>query len=191
MGNEQNSEQLKEILEQQKELQLQSFKQSTDKIIIEKIAEYKQKQDEAPKSEKQKKGKTLNDFLDFTNAYTSNASTVNRSLALGGIAIIWIFKRPDPAHPIIKGLLDIPLLLLAASLALDLLQYFFGAVAWKIFYERKYWIWKKKKSFESSYASDITAPNFISVPIYILWLLKIVSMMVAYYFLIVYVTKEL
>ncbi len=191
MGNEQSSEQLKEIFDQQKELQLQSFTQSTDKIIVDKIAEYKQKQDEVAKSEKQKKGKTLNDFLSFTNAYTSNASTVNRSLALGGIAIIWIFKRPDPNQPIIKGLLDGPLLLLATSLALDLLQYFFGAVAWKIFYERKYWIWKKKKNFESSFVNDITAPNYISGPIYALWFFKILFMIIAYYYLIVYLIHEL
>ncbi len=175
---------------EQQELQLQSFKEATDKIIAEKITEYKQKLDEAAKSEKQKKGKTLNDYLGFLNAFTSNASTVNRSLALGGIAIIWIFKKPETTHAITKGLLNLPLLLLAGSLALDLLQYLFGAVAWKIFYEIKYRIWKKN-NYDSAYASDITAPNWISLPIYILWLSKIAAMMVAYYFIIVYLLKEL
>jgi|SRR5580693_6804405 hypothetical protein len=38
---------------------------------------------------------------------------------------------------------------------------------------------------------DNTATNWNSVPIYILWLLKILAMMAAYYFLIDYLTREL
>jgi len=137
-----------------------------------------------------KRGKSLNDYLSSMNAYTSTASTVNRSLAIGGIAIVWMFKKPD-THTIEKGILNIPLLLLAGSLALDLLQYFFGAIAWKLFYERKYWIWKNKKNFDHAYVSDIPAPNLISVPIYIIWFAKILAMIVAYYYLLSFLLTKI
>ncbi len=173
------------------EKQLQEFSGAVDSLIVEKIDEFKKKQAEAFKAEKQKKGRPLSDYLTFINFFSSNASTVNRSLALGGIAIIWLFKKPEISHGIQKDLLNTPLLLLALSLALDLVQYFFGAVAWKIFYERKYWLWKKKHSYENDYVSDITAPNFISTPIYIFWFVKIIFMMAAYYYMIQYLRQIL
>jgi hypothetical protein len=159
--------------------------------MSDKLDEFKIKQNAVVQAEQHKKGKSLNDYLEFMGAYTSNASAANRSLALGGIGIIWLFKKPESGLVIQKNLLNFPLLLFAISLALDLLQYFFGAVAWKLFYERKYWIWKNKMKYDNNYACDIPAPNFISVPIYIFWISKILVMIIAYTLLLKYLVNIL
>lgn len=180
-----------DALQQQLADQLEVFRAASDKIIVQKLEELKSTPPPSAKVESQKKGKSLNDYLEFIRFFTTNASTVNRSLALGGIAIVWIFKKPDSLPAIHKGLLNGPLLLLTLSLALDLLQYFFGAIAWKIFYERKYWVWKHKKQFENEYALDIQAPNWISLPLYLFWLFKIASMIIAYIALLQYLARQL
>lgn len=141
------------------------------------------------KKDEPKKGRTLSSYLELINYFSSNASNINRNLALAGIAIIWIFKKPSDSAPIIPGLLNFPLWCLAISLCIDLLQYFFGSFAWKIFYERKYYLWKKN-NFKLGVVKDIEAPNYISIPIDILYLAKIVFMLIAYYNIIIYLFNK-
>jgi len=74
------------LLQKQIQAQLQLLTEASDKIIEQKIEEFKTKQATSTKVENQKKGKTLNDYLEFTRFFTVNTSTVNRSLALGGIS---------------------------------------------------------------------------------------------------------
>ena len=133
-------------------------------------------------TEPPQKGLSLSGFLDLARFFSTQASAANRSLALGGIAIIWLFKKPEKG-PIVAGLLNLPLFFLALSLALDLLQYFIGGVAWNWFYERKYRQWEEKQ-FDTAFAKDIEAPNYISRPITWLFYLKIISMGTAYFFII-------
>ena len=144
---------------------------------------------EAATDEPPKKGLELSGFLELARFFSSQASAANRSLALGGIAIIWLFKKPEKG-PIVAGLLNLPLLFLALSLALDLLQYFIGGVAWNWFYERKYRQWKDKQ-FDAAFAKDIEAPNYISRPITWLFYLKIMCMGTAYFFIIRYLARIL
>jgi hypothetical protein len=54
---------------------------------------------------------------------------------LGGIAIIWIFKRDTP--PMIDRYLIFPLALLAILLFLDLTHYVVGGKTWLTFYRRE------------------------------------------------------
>jgi hypothetical protein len=162
------------------------------KDAIEQIVDaYLEKINVTKKVEDQKKGKPLGDYVAVSNSYTTAASTVNRSLALGGIAIIWIFKRDDVTHSITPGVLNLPLLFLAISLALDMFQYFVAGIAWTWFYERKYWLWKHKKEFKAGYAQDIPAPNVISIPLYGLWFLKILFMGLAYWKILCYLSYHL
>lgn len=130
------------------------------------------------------KGLALSGFLELARFFSTQASAANRSLALGGIAIIWLFKKPEKG-PIVSGLLNLPLFFLALSLALDLLQYFIGGAAWNWFYERKYREWERQR-FNAAFAKDIEAPNYISRPITWLFYLKIMSMVAAYFFIIRY-----
>ncbi|MBS1772251.1 MAG: hypothetical protein JST82_05280 [Bacteroidetes bacterium] len=139
-----------------------------------------EKADAKTKVEEQRKGKKLGDFVDFISFYTVQTSTVNRSLALAGIAIIWIYIKPKDGQLPHVGAFKIPLLCLVVSLGIDLIQYLFGSIAWTLFYEIKYHKWKRK-GYPPEYAHDITAPNYISQPINLLFLAKIILMIVAYY----------
>lgn len=149
-------------------------------FIEQKAKEILTKQLSEQKAEEIKKGRPLSGFLELTGFYTTQASSINRSLALAGVAIIWIFKKPAENLPIARGLLNFPLWCLVISLSLDLLQYFFGSIAWRVFYERKYNSWKKRK-FETEYAKDMEAPNSISLVLDALFLFKIIFMIAAYW----------
>jgi hypothetical protein len=149
------------------------------KLIEEKVKGELAKQAAAEKSATLIKGKPLSGFLDFISGFSTQASSINRSLALAGVAIIWLFKNPIDKPPIVPPLLDFPLICLVFSLGLDLLQYFFAAIAWRFFYEYKYSIWKKN-NYDDAYAKDINAPNAISLPIDIIFFLKIAAMILAY-----------
>jgi len=162
-----------------------------EKFIEKKIIEVQEKQAARETLEQTKKGKPLHDYLEFTGFFSGTASTVNRSLALGGIAIIWLFKKPQNAQEVIPDLLNYPLWCLGISLGLDLLQYVFGAIAWNLFYERKYWLWKKRHNYSSTYAKDIKAPNTISIPIHILFLAKIVFMGIAYWHILKFLQTKI
>ena len=140
--------------------------------------------------DEQKKGRTLSSYLELVTFFSSNASSINRSLALAGIAIIWIFKKPSDTMPIVKGLLNIPLLYLAVSLSIDLLQYVFGAIAWLLFYENKYSKFESN-NFDPKLAKDIVAPNWISLPIHLLFLAKIVCMAIAYYHIFIFLISRI
>ncbi|MES1181704.1 MAG: hypothetical protein ABUL44_02820 [Flavobacterium sp.] len=176
-------------VDQQINIRLENIITSYENIIQQKNEELEQKRAQSKEQEEQKKGKPLSGFLEFTGYFSNQASTVNRSLVLGGIAIIWIFKKPEDKE-IVKNLLNTPLFCLACSLALDLLQYAFGAIAWMLFYECKYSKWKKQK-YPADYVKDIEAPNAISLPITILFVLKIVFMCIAYYHILLFLKDRL
>lgn len=127
------------------------------------------------------KGKHIHAYLDDYDYYTGKTSDINRSLALAGVAIIWIFRNPESSQALFPETLLIPLWFLVISLILDLLQYFLGAMLWGIFYEYKYHLWKRKKTITDEMAKDIEAPNILSVPLIVIFFAKIVSMVFAYY----------
>ena len=160
-----------------------------DEIVEEKIAKIELEKAVNKFSQEQKKGKSLNEYLEFIRFYSTQASIVNRTLSLSGIAIIWIFKKQANLPPI-KDLLNFPLWCLGISLAIDLLQYTFGAIAWNIFYEYKYNKWKKN-SYDMSYSKDISAPNGISLPITLLFFTKIIFTGIAYFEILKYLLKVL
>jgi hypothetical protein len=77
--------------------------------------------------------KTIDDYKKDYEYYTSKASEIGRSLALGGIAVIWIFKTTSTDGSLtIPSLLIAPLIWLVISLSLDLLQYVIGGLIWFI-----------------------------------------------------------
>lgn len=156
----------------------------TLQVKIEELEKKVAEKDDKKTVEEQKKGLPLNGFLAFTNSFSTQASAVNRSLALGGIAIIWLFKWPKDGE-LDPELLNLPLFFLVLSLAIDLIQYFAGALAWLIFYETRYRKWKKR-GFKPEEAKDIEAPNAISMPLWALFIMKILAMGVAYWYIIKY-----
>lgn len=135
-------------------------------------------------------GKPLDDYLEDYAYYTGKASDINRSLALAGVAIIWLFRNTGDGQPLFPLSLLHPLFFLVVSLGLDLMQYFFGSASWGIFYEYNFWRRKKKKISEEK-AADLEAPNALSVPITLLFFAKIVCMTIAYIELFLFLKSKI
>lgn len=179
------NEQIEQLV-QQRVAQLMELAMIATQKGLQEIAEKEKKKAE----ENLPKGISLDKYNEFSRFFTTKTSEINRSLALGGIAIIWLFKKPSDGHLLQKDLLNLPLLLLVISLSIDLLQYFFASVAWRIFYERKYWLWKTKKVSNET-VKDIEAPNEISLIIDGLFLAKIVFMILSYCHIFYFLSKLL
>ena len=142
-----------------------------------------------PVPEKHKEGMSLDEQCEQIRFYSMQTSAINRSLALAGIAIIWLFKNPDK-QGIITHLLNLPLLLLGISLALDLLQYFWGTIMYRRFYGKKLELWKTNKMSDEN-SGNIMIPGYIKTVIDWIFYAKIMTMMAAYIFIILYLTKVL
>ena len=110
------------------------------------------------------------------------ASSTSRQLAFAGIALIWIFKTGNsPPIALPKDLL-FPSGFLIFGLACDLLQYLFATVIWGSFHRYHE---KKKNAIEED--STIGAPKYLNWPTNLLFYSKILSVLIAYYFLLKYV----
>ena len=133
------------------------------------------------------KGIPLKDFPVQIRFYSGQASTIVRNLVLAGIAIVWIFKRPDAGKPVIQGLLNTELFLLALALFLDLLQYVWGTIFWRYFYSDQRKVAENKVITEPNYGDDIDTPGFISWPIDLLFYAKIIVLFFAYAGILKYV----
>lgn len=143
--------------------------------------------------ETEKKGKHLNSYLDDFYFFTGEASKINRSIALAGIAVIWLFKTSENATSILPRLpkeLYLPLLILILSLVLDLLQYVVGSLFWGIFYRVNLFRWKKSK-IDSQKVKDLESPNILSYTITSIFYLKIVAMILAYIFLLLFIKDKI
>ena len=111
-------------------------------------------------------------------AHTGKASDVSRQLALGGLAIIWLFYKDDSAANLkIDPVLGLPTFLFVLALGFDLLQYLALSLVWG------FWIKIKEKQLLKSPQSDpdIEAPKHINKPGEVLFLVKILLVCVAYY----------
>lgn len=138
------------------------------------------------------KGKPIHDYLVDYDYYTAKASDINRSLALAGVAIVWLFRNPEGSKTLFPDPLLYPLWFLIISLGLDLLQYFLGAIFWGIFYEYKFHLWKRvKNKLTDEQVKDIEAPNLLSIPLVVIFFAKISAMVYAYYELFVFLQNKI
>jgi hypothetical protein len=96
---------------------------------------------------------------------TGKTSDISRQLAFAGFAVIWIFKDTNLKVP---NELIIPGIFLGITLLLDIFQYFFLGTAWWIVYK---WISKCEQTW-------------ISYCGWIFYVLKIMSLIVAYFYII-------
>lgn len=123
-----------------------------------------------------------NDYYGFT----SKASDVARQLAFAGIAVVWIFKAGDTAHPSIPGALLPPLLSFGVALGLDLLQYAFASAIWGIF------SWRKERWIERHSATkdeEFQAPECLNWPALIFFWGKIAAAAIGHALLIAHIAK--
>lgn len=109
--------------------------------------------------------------------YTGKVSDLSRQLSFAAIAIVWIFKIDDKGEYNIPGDLTLPLVLIVMSLLLDLCQYIYGAVFWKVVARKK-----ELEHVETEEEFGIY-PQWLW-PMDILLLLKVAFMIAAYGFLL-------
>lgn len=124
----------------------------------------------------------LKDAREHYYFYTGKVSDIARQLALGAIAIIWLFRTGDISASVIPRALAPPLKLVVAGLALDLLQYSFGAALWGLCQ------WYKETS-ETPEDEQFTAPRAINWPALACFWLKVAAIAIAYFQLLRYLAS--
>ena len=123
----------------------------------------------------------LSEYKKDYYSYSGLASTTSRQLALAGIALIWIFKTQVQDVYNLPNELLLPAICLIAALASDLLQYVAGSIIWEFFHR-----YHEKKRESITQDPDIEAPFYFTWPINLFFYSKIVSVLVAYYYLFQY-----
>ena len=137
------------------------------------------KEEERPPSVARKVDKTLPTLTlerayESVDYYTGKASEINRQLSLAGLAVIWVFKTDTGGRQIVPDDLFLPGLLLVVGLALDLLHYVVMGELWERYTKRK----------DDRGEKEFRVPKILNWPGDAFYYLKIVSVLVAYYFLI-------
>ena len=115
--------------------------------------------------------------------YSGKTSEILRQLGFAGIALVWIFKTGVEANPTIPNNLVIPAFLIVVGLTLDLSQYVTASAIWGI-YNR----WKEKKG--TSDEEDFEAPRFINWATLFFFWTKILCMITAYIFIIIFLRSR-
>ncbi len=124
----------------------------------------------------------LSDYQKTYYEFSGKTSDIARHLAFAGIALIWIFKTgAAPAHKIPQEL-HIPTILLALTLAFDLLQYVAGTAIWGIFQ------WYQERKLENIKDDpELTTPSWFKSPQLFFFCLKVITILWAYYLLMNYI----
>ena len=124
----------------------------------------------------------LKDAREHYYFHTGKVSDIVRQLALGAIAIVWLFRSGDTAALAIPSELLAPLKLVVAGLALDLLQYAFGAGLWGFFQ------WRKERSGALE-TEEFKAPDWINWPALACFWFKVLTIACAYWILLKYLAN--
>lgn len=126
----------------------------------------------------------LKDAREYYYFHTGKVSDIVRQLALGAIAVVWLFRSGEAGSFAIPRELLLPLKLVVAGLALDLFQYASGAALWGIFQ------WRKERGgiLESD---EFKAPNWINWPALICFWFKVIVIAYAYWLLLVYLVRAI
>lgn len=111
-------------------------------------------------------------------------SSVNRQLAFAGIAVIWIFRKSDIGSINIDKDLTLPSLLFVVSFFLDILQFLSQSLIWYSYY----WYKRNEGALEDKEMNEPERPNIIPWSFLIL---KVIALIIAYWFLGLYLWKEL
>jgi hypothetical protein len=129
--------------------------------------------------------KNLGEWREEATYFSGKASESTKTLALGGLAIIWLFKLDTSGGPILEKLFLPPLALLTFSLTLDLLHYVVGAFIWHNFF-----IWHEKNTKQKK-QHDIRAQPWKRNVVDFFFYTKISVMVIAYVWLFIIVLDKL
>jgi len=120
---------------------------------------------------------------DEFNYFSGQASTISRQIALGGLAIIWIFNERKESVSLPHEL-TFPLLLILASLAADLLQYLYGSIVWGVIHDRH----ERKRASENS---TIYVSRLFDTPTWLLFVAKFLCLIIAYAQLFIFINQRI
>jgi hypothetical protein len=110
--------------------------------------------------------------------YSGKVSDISRTLALAGIALIWVFKVDSKVGPHVPNELILPAFLLVLALSADFLHYVVATISWGT-YQR----YKEKAGVTEK--DQFLAPSWINWPTtFFLFPLKIIFVSTAYILLL-------
>ena len=115
--------------------------------------------------------------------FSGKASDHGRTLSLWGLAIVWLLRTEADQGFTIPRALFFPAFFLVSSLALDLLHYVSGAVAWGSFAR-----YKELKKIKSD--SDFKAPRWLNWPTNTAFALKLLAVGIGYILLLIYIANH-
>lgn len=125
----------------------------------------------------------LEKYRDDSYEFSKQTSELIRQFAFAGIAIIWIFKIDKPGLHLIPQELIYPLLMLVIALIFDLCQYLIPTIIWTIYYRIM------ERRHHQNTEVDMKASGWWSVPGWICFSFKTLTLINGYYFIIKYLTK--
>ena len=126
----------------------------------------------------------LQEYRDTFYVFSGRASDLNRQLGFAAIAIIWLFKKSAGDQPAIPVELFIPGTLVVSSLALDMAHYCVAAFIWRRFY-----VGKEKDNV--SEVADIDHSDWLELPIWLCFLLKISCIIAAYILILIFLANNI
>jgi hypothetical protein len=120
-------------------------------------------------------------LVDVRKAYYEFSGTVSkiaRTLALSGIAVIWVFKTDSVDRPHLPRELVLTTFLLVAALALDLMHYVTAIVVWGTYH-------RVKERQHTTEATEFEVPRWFNWPTtFFLFPSKVIALAAAYVFLL-------
>ena len=116
--------------------------------------------------------------------YSGKTSDIVRQLGLGAIAIIWLFRTNESGIVAVPAALVVPLILVVASLACDLLQYAIAAMLWS------YFAWSKERAGISE-SNTFKAPESINWPTILFFYAKVLLVIMAYWSIFKFLSRTI
>lgn len=121
---------------------------------------------------------------------SQKTSEAIQSLALAGIAIIWLFKATTPSGIQFDRLLFWGLITFILSIFLGIIQYSTLAFTWSLYYDQEYKK-KLKKSKKDVDEKDVKMPHSSSLFAWMIFSLKILLLLAGYVLVFIYIAKIL
>lgn len=123
----------------------------------------------------------LEDYLERS----SIASTLARSSAFAGIAIIWLFKQNVPDKIALPEELISPLIHLVIFLIIDFFHYFIGTIVGGITHRLK----ADSVDRGTLPEKDVEFPGYYSTVNWIVWFIKMIPFIIGYFELLDYLLQ--
>jgi hypothetical protein len=126
----------------------------------------------------------LEDVRENYQYFSQKISDIVRQMGFAGIALIWVFKTDTGGKQVVPPELLPAAKLIVVALGLDLLHYICGTLVWGIYN-------RIKENKGTDEATEFLAPQVINWPALALFWLKIVVMVIAYIYILVFLLAKM